>query len=381
MKKNKKGTSKTIGSRVLPGLLAAACLVVFSGCRTVMNVQRDIVIPAAGAAVHEGLAELEETVIRLDGAGASREDIDQARRHVAALAGTSADPAFEALLAAWSGRLFLMEGRTSDAQREWSRSQSLSPYNLPSQVLSFRLERDLARRLSLIDQSLEIEGGRGELLVERGRALFDLNRFFESVAAFDAAFVLLAGKPFYEEAYRIFRDRAWDLRNIDQGAAVHVAAIARQGEMSWRDLIEITRSETDLLRFITAGRDWPVETIFSQLVDRAFIPHTQDTTLLEWPNARPSSAEVVLRSGAAWFLWHLHAENRANRGLLTRYSSRFANMPHAQSPIPDLDIRSPFIDSILGCVESEFMSLPDGRNFMPHERVRGSDYLLMVRRL
>ncbi|MCL2380848.1 MAG: hypothetical protein FWC64_04565 [Treponema sp.] len=364
------------GPRLFPGFLAVACLAL-SGCQSLRG---DRIISVAGETVHAGLLELEEAVVRLDGAGASREDIAHVRQQATALQGAVPDPVFEAILAAWSGRLFLMEGRVSDARREHERSQSLLPYNIPAQVLSFRLEPNLPRRLSLIDQSIAIEGSRGELLVERGRALFDQNQFFESVAAFDSAFVLLSARPFYEQSYRVFRDRAWELRNLSQ-AAVRTVDLAGQGEINWRDLIEITQNETDLLRFITAGRDWPAETLFTQLVDRAFIPPTQDTSLAEWPNSRPSSAEVVLRSGAAWFLWHLYAENRANRGLLTQYSSRLANIPNARSPIPDLDISSPFIDSILGCVESQFMTLPDGRNFMPYERVRGSDYLLMVRRL
>jgi hypothetical protein len=157
--------------------------------------------------------------------------------------------------------------------------------------------------------------------------------------------------------------------------------IGRQGEITWRDLIEITRSETELLRFITAGRDWPAETIFNQLLERSFIPITQNAVLTTWPYSNPSSGEIVLRSGTAWFLWHIHAENRANRGLLTRYSSRFANTPNARSPVQDLPIASPFIDSVLGCVESEFMSLPDGRNFLPGEPVKGSEYLTMVKKL
>ena len=318
-----------------------ATIATFSGCRT-MTMHRDIVLAGGGGAIHPGLAVLEETVVRLDGAGASREDLLHARQQVAALEGASPTPTFTALLAAWSGRLFLMEGRVSDARREHNRSQSLLPYNIPAQALSFRLEPDTARRLSMIDQSLAIETERGELLVERGRALFDLNRFLESVAAFDAAFILLAARPFYEESYRLFRDKAWELRNLDQAAALRTVDIALQGEITWRDLIELTRNETDLLRFITAGRDWPVETLFNHLLDRAFIPHTQNTTLIEWPTARPVSTEVVLRSGAAWFLWHVNAENRANRGLLTQYSSRFANIPNARSPIPDLDIQSPY---------------------------------------
>jgi tetratricopeptide (TPR) repeat protein len=359
-------------------IVLAAIAIAFSGCQTM---QKDILISSAGEEAYGGLAELEETIIALDGAGAGRDELARARQQVSMLQGSVADTVFEALLAAWSGRLFLMEGRNADAQREHRRSQSLSPNNLPAQILSIRLERNLSTRLSMIDRMLESESSSGELLAERGRLLFDLNRFAESVAAFDTAFVLLASKPYYEEAYRVFRDKAWELRDLQQSASSRIVEIAGQGEITWKDLVEITKNETDLLRFITAGRDWPAETIFAQLLERSFIPVTQNTRLAEWPLSKPSSAEIVQRSGAAWFLWHLYAENRANRGLLTRYSARFANTPNARSPVSDLDINSPFFDSVLGCVESEFMSLPDGRNFMPAERVRGSDFLAMLKKL
>ena len=359
------------------GFLLAAVLVL-AGCQ---SMQKDLLLSSAGEKAFRELGEIEETIIRLDGVGAQRGELARARQQITDLEGTVADTDFQGHLAAWSGRLFLMEGKVSDAQREYRKSQNLSPRNIPSQVLSFRLERDVANRLSMIEASQNAEGSLGELLTERGRVLFDLNRFSESVAAFDSAFVLLEEKPFYEEAYRVFRDKAWELRELEYGTGNRTMEIARQGEITWRDLIEITRNETDLLRFITAGRDWPAETIYAQLLERSFIPNTQDPDRTEWPAAKPSSSEIVLRSGAAWFLWHLHAESRANRGLLTQYSSRFANTPYARSPIPDLDIRSPFFDSVLGCVESEFMSLPDGRNFIPRDRVKGSDYLSMLKRL
>ena len=377
MKKSKTGTSRVISLRLPLALFAA--FIALSGCQTLQN---DIPLPEpgnGGLVVYGGLLELEEVIIRLDGSGANRDDLANARRQADSLEGSADSPAFEAFLAAWSGRLFLMEGRTSDARWEEQRSHSLLPNNIPAQMLSFRLEQDIAKRLSLIDESLQTKSSSGELLAERGRALFDLSRFAESVAAFDSAFALLAEKPFYEEAYRVFHNKARELKDMRQGAANRAMDIARQEEITWRDLIEITRSETNLLRFITAGRDWPLEALFIQLLDRAFIPHTQDTRAAEWPVSRPPSSELVLRSGAAWFLWHLNAENRANRGLLTRYSSRFGSNLNAR--IPDLDIQSPFLDSILGCVESEFMPLPDGRNFIPHQRVRGQDFLDMLRRL
>ena len=364
-------------------LCLAALSFAFSACQ---SLQKDLLISSAGEEAFGGLEEIEETVVGLDGRGANREELARARQQISALEGTVADSDFQAMLAAWSGRLYLIEGRNSDAQRELRKSQNLSPHNIQSQVLSFRMERDGIKRLAMIDAAMEAESASGanaakEFLIERGRVLFDLNRFSESVAAFDSAFVLLLNKPFYEEAYRMYRDKAWELKDLEQGTIGRTMEIAGQSEISWRDLIEITRTETDLLRFISAGRDWPVETLFNNLADRGFIPYTQDTERTEWPQAKPFSSELVLRSGAAWFLWHLYAENRANRGLLTRYSSRFANTPNARSPISDLSLSSPFLDPILGCVESEFMSLPDGRNFMPRERVKGSEYLSMLKKI
>jgi len=349
----------------------------FSSCQTM---QRDILLSNTNEASHGGLLRIEMQIVQLDGANASREEIQSVRRQITNLEGSVADPAFQAMLAAWSGRLFLMEGRNSDAQRELRRSQTLSPHNLPSQVLAFRLERDPARRLARIDESIALDSAYGELLIERGRVLLDLNRFAESVAAFDAAFTLLSGKSFYSATYMQFREKAWELRDL-QGSAAGTLNAARQNEITWRDLIQITQSETDLLRFITAGRAWSADAIFNQLVDRAFIPYTQDVSLTEWTEVRPLPTDIVLRAGAAWFLWHLNAENRANRGLLTRYSSRFASRANPRSPVPDIDTNSPFIDSILGCVEWEFMSLPDGRNFQPQQKVRGADFLAMVKRL
>ena len=360
-------------------LFAVFCLV-FAGCQ---SLQKDIFVSVADEETRVKLLELEETIVRLDSAGinAGRQELVHARQQVTALRRTVADSAIEGVLAAWSGRLALMEERPGDAQRDLQRSQALSPHNIPSQVLSFRLESDISKRLSMIDRSIAMEKPSGELLVERGKALFELNRFSEAVAAFDTAFVLFAEKHFYEEVYRVQRNRAWELRVLEQGSAGRTVRIAGQSEITWRDLIEVTQSETDFLRFITAGRTLSAEALFARLLERGFIPNTQDAALLEWSGSRPALTDVVLRSGAAWFLWHLNAENRANRALLTRYSARFATMPNPRSPVRDLDIRSPFVDSILGCVELEFMALPDGRNFMPHERVSGSDFLLMLRRL
>ncbi|AEF80500.1 hypothetical protein [Leadbettera azotonutricia] len=353
------------------------------------SVQKDLLISSMDESARASIEELEETIVRLEAAPAANA-LASARRKTEELEKEGIpDADFQALLAAWSGRLSLLENKTPDAQRELKKSQTLAPGNWPAVLLEARLERDRQKRLIIVDSALSLEdlaapaggesNGPGELSLERGRILLELNRFAEAVASFDLAFGLLEGKPFYREIYQPARDRAWELHDIEAG---NKSITLMQHEwIDWKDLIEITKTETDLLRFLTAGRDWKAEEIFSRLLDRSFIPPTQDISLTEWPQTKPKIGDEVLRSGAAWFLWHLYAENRSNRGLLSRYASRYANTPNARSPIQDLPLLSPFFDSILGCVESEFMSLPDGKNFNPGEKLRGSAYLAMLKKL
>ena len=382
---------RSAGKNTLLSLLRSLCLCVISfqiiflflSCH---SVQKDLLISSIDEAAMADLLTLEETIVNLEAAPA-RNALAEARRTINSLTGVP-DADFQALLAAWSGRLYLLEGRTGEAQRELKKSQTLAPGNWPSVILESRLETDMHKRLSLVDDAIGLEdftgvnwGGPGELQIEKGRLLLALNRFPEAVASFDLAFSLLEDKPYYRENYKAARDRAWELRNLEEGAGRRTMDIAGQEGISWRDLVEITKTETDLLRFLTAGRDWSNDEIFRRLLERSFIPATQNININEWPETSPRPDETVLRSGAAWFLWRLNAENRANRALLSRYSSRYANAPNARSPIGDLPLLSPFFDSILGCVESEFMSLPDGRNFFPEEKVRGSAYLAMLKKL
>ena len=119
--------------------------------------------------------------------------------------------------------------------------------------------------------------------------------------------------------------------------------------------------------------------LFKALVERSIIPRSQDIILADFNGIRlsPALQDIVLRSGAAWYIWHLYAENRADRGLLTRYSSRYPD----RSPIPDIIRNSAFFDAVLGCIEREFMSLPDGRNFNGGGTVAGAEFLMLLKKL
>lgn len=362
--------------------LISVILTLLSGCR---SMQKDLI--RSDMQEYRDLAELEETIVKLDGAGADMEELIRARRQILSLeenedsGKSSAGAEYTAILAAWSGRLYLMEGKNSAARQKYLESHNLSPVNIPSLILYARIENEPARRLSFIDRSLENYPSSGELFIERGRVLFDLSRFSESAAAFDTAFTFLREKPCYENAYTVFRDKALELYDMERLAYNTAQAINPETEITWKDLIEITKTQTNLLNFIGAGKNLPADVLFKELIERSFIPLTQDVDSIEWPFSEPPLAESVRRSGAAWFLWRLYAEKQANRGLLTMYSSRMANTPNARSPVADIDIWSPFLDSVMGCMENFFMYPPDMRNFMPNEKVKSADFLSMIKKL
>jgi hypothetical protein len=208
----------------------------------------------------------------------------------------------------------------------------------------------------------------------------ELRRYGEAAGAFDTAFVGTLPRV-YRETYSESRALAWELRDTGPETRDRIMDIMALETGGWGDLIELTKAETDLLRFLTAGRDLPTAELFNRLLERSFIPATQDISLNEWPAAAPRMDDQVLRAGAAWFLWRLYAENRADRGLLSRYSSRYSGRTNARSPIADLPLLSPFFDAVLGCVETEIMTLPDGRNFIPAAAIRPSVFLGMLRKI
>jgi len=362
---------------------------VLSGCVSIQ--QRDITVDTHRNQMEGELAKLEELIVPLEAVGGTEarrrpNELAAARKMVSDLEREfSADAYFSAQLTAWSGRLAILEGRFSEAQRLYRQSLAGSAGNVPKIILGIRLEGDPAIRFGMIERELAVAGnqgghhGFGELQIERGRTLFELERYAEAAGAFDTAFG--SGLPgVYRDSYSASRDRAWSLRHTDGVRAGTINLIGRDG-ITWNDSIAITRNETQLLRFISGGRNLSDAEFFNRLVERAFIPHTQDINLYDWPAARPRADELVTRAGAAWFIWHLHAEARGDRGMLSRYSARFATGTNPRSPIADVPPLSPFFDSILGCVETELLNLPDGRNFRPSLPISGAELLTILKRI
>ena len=356
-------------------LIAALAFIVLGGCQ---SLQRDVRYSSADAEFGGELAYLEDIIVALE-KNASRSALTTAWERIRTLeAMLVKDALFEARLAAWSGRLYLLEGNLKEAEREQKKSEQLNAGNVYAAVLLIRLESNPEKALGRVIKSMETYDSEtipGEFYLEQGRFLFALSNFREAVAAFDKAFSQL--RPVYRAAYQEDRDLAWESRDLQSSVSRKITEIMAKPFLSWEDVIEITKSETDIFRFLTAGRDWSVGDIFKSLVDRLIIPQTQEIRADVLSIRRPALNDLVLRSGASWYLWHLLAEVVSDKTLLVRYSSRY-NQRNSRSPIPDLPLDSPFFDSVLGCVEWEIMALPDGKNFLPDGMIRGPDLLRML---
>ncbi|MDR2073309.1 MAG: hypothetical protein LBP60_07745 [Spirochaetaceae bacterium] len=355
--------------------MAALLSIVLAGCQ---SLQQDIQYTSErDEAVFSGLAEM---IVVLDkdphGNAAARKRITELEKS------NIKDRNFEGRLSAWSGRLFLIEGKRREAQAQFKKAENLFPGSVEGRVLGIRLEQDPEKRRTLCEEALaEARGGgflgrQGEFQIELGRAQLELKNYPEAAAAFDSAFPLLSAV--YRNVYGEDRQKAWQLRNLDPEAAPRTAEISLKRTITWEDAVELSSTETGLLLFISGGENQGAAELFRRLADRSIIPPTQD--MAETNRGIPPKAalyDTVLRSGAAWYLWRLLAENRADQSLLTRYSSRYAE----RSPIPDLNRDSIFFDSILGCIERQFMALTDGRNFNGAGSVNGAEFLLMLKKI
>lgn len=316
------------------------------------------------------LVAIEETIVPLERI-ASPADIARARKAVSSLESrTVLDADFQSRLVAWSGRLSLLEGKPIEAERSFRKAQAFVPVVGPSAALSIRLAGDAEKRLAAYDAIERRFGQLPEALVERGRALLELGRYREAVAAFDTAFPELP--PVYRRTWGPERDRAWAARDLADGTVGSMATLAAERVLTWQGAISLARDGTKLIEFATGGKkDIPARQLIKHLLDAGILPAGFAASSLEAP---------LRREEAAWFLWRLAARRSGDAASLDRYS-RYLSVSGAPSPIPDVPVRSPFFDSIMGSVESEFLSLVDGRRFVPEGTVSGAEFFAALRRV
>jgi len=280
------------------------------------------------------------------------------------LAGDTAQPVLErsyaARLAALSGRAALSAGDRAAAERELKKALSLNPEDETARVLEARLERNPAKRLALLESSMNTAESRYRLQAERGRALLAEGRYADALAAFDESLPFLSDA--YEQAFGSERRRALALRDTASPAEGSASYLSDK-PLTLQNMAAMTQGESSLVDFLTGGKTWAAGLLYERLRNGGY-----------YPDSSMAGSATVRRGDAAFYLWHLVANRKNDRTLLARYSERYGGRAYPSSPVPDVPLGSPWFDAVLGCVEREIMELPDGRFFFPDDPVTGLEF-------
>lgn len=270
----------------------------------------------------------------------------------------------QARLLALQGRAWLLAGQKSQAEKLFS--QAAAKYENDNEVII------LKNRLGKIENFGALaQGGKPLLVLEEALSLYKKSSYAESAARFDSAFLLLPA--FYKEAYMSIRDKAWEFRGMPGAPETNESgAIVGKASISVNELLTLARTETDLLDYYTGGKKVSASRMYS-LANEAGLLSSVSGTAEENAASTPAATAGVTRNILARFLWNLRNSrgNGKNKDNATKYSERYRARANAKSPVADLPLSSPDFDAVLGCVENELMTLPDGRNFNGEKAVSG----------
>ena len=262
-------------------------------------------------------------------------------------------------------RLFALEGKAQLVAGRKGKAKSL----YESSVSAYKGDAHAAILLSRISPSenpTEIESKSSEvsdkslLILESALNLYKCKRYNDSVAKFDEAFLNLA--PFYRESYGKIRDMAWNLRSVDSQSVI--SDILPLKEINVLQMLFIAREKSDFLYNFLNGKRGDKD-LFSKVSASGLLNPVSKP--LDEKNA-VSSSDRVSKYIAARFLWNLFVAKNPNTSA-TKYSSRLS-----RSPVFDVAADNPDFDAILGCVENEFMSLDDGKNFAGERSVPAIEF-------
>ncbi|MDA3850300.1 MAG: hypothetical protein PF447_03430 [Spirochaetaceae bacterium] len=220
------------------------------------------------------------------------------------------------------------------------------------------ITEDIQKALEGIEQ-VEIQDFY-RLQVYKAWLLYHLGQYGEAVTLYDKAFTELP--PIYGQIFHESRDLAWQLK--DQEILGNAVDYLSDAPILMEEMVKRTLQESILLDGISRQNGLPFRQLYPLLQQRGFILEN-----------KPSQRQVD-RGDAALFLWMLFIEKENHPEWQYKYSPHFD-----ESPIEDLPLDSPYFDAVLGCVERELMSLPDGSYFYPGLLLSGLDYLEMLNRL
>jgi len=357
--------------------LAALCVIALTSCT---SLQQDVVSAVEPAEQSEDIHFIESKLAVID----AEEFVSSADfSRTEALADVMADveqavavpgnvQAVQARLYALKGRILLLDGKKSKARDCYDQSVAAFKGDAQGLVLGSRLglEPDFS---SVSNVSSE----KAILTLEQALVHFTAGSYLESSAQFDTAFLSLPS--YYRAAYGKVRDRAWELRNVKPGAknGKHDNLLYLP-QITVGQMMLITQNTSSVLFNYTAGKTLSETELFKKLAGAGLVTAASAPLSADGVVGRE---DIVSRIICARFLWNLYASRKGSAGAgVNRYSTVYRTAGEA-SPVPDIPLSSPDFDAVLGTVENELMSLPDGIHFEGDKTVSAAEFSTYLQKI
>ena len=296
------------------------------------------------------------------------------------------EPFLIARLRAFEGLLFKMSGRKRDAEIAYNEGRALQKGDRYVQLLGCRLAKNAEESLSQLEAILNYDTKNAVLQLEKGKLLYQLKKYDQSISAIDNAFVLFdnEGLKNYRTVYNPLRAYVWDMNTVygnssDSTASYNMADL--QEPLTLDSLVNLTLENTNLLENYRSVNQKQKLSAFIKTLERGgYFSSAGDQQNAGGSSSYILEAENITRKMCARFIWNAYIRKSGNLKMLSRYSEKYKKSGRTKSPVADISVEDADFDVVLGVVESEFMELPDGKNFEPELPVTKLQFINWIKK-
>ena len=299
------------------------------------------------------------------------------------------EPVLMARLKAFEGLLFKMAGRSRDAEAAYNEARGLQKGDRYVQLLGSRLEKNAEESLATVEAVLAFDPKNSVLQLEKGKLLYQLKKYDQAIAVIDNAFMLFdnEGLPEYRDVYNPLRSYIWDLNTVygsdyeESSGLSRLSSTDLQGSLSLQDMVSLTLDNTNLLEnFRAANQKLKLNTFTASLEKAGYFSAAADQANYNGSSKYLTGASEMTRKMCARFIWNTYVRHSGNLKMLSRYSEKYKSSGRTKSPVADISVDDDDFDAVLGVVESEFMELPDGKNFNPDATVTKLQFINWIKK-